>query len=55
MLYYSKDIKSFGTGLKRIAEACDAAGIRHKFEKMKSRFVVCFIGQKKKPIKADKS
>lgn len=42
MLYYSKDIESFGTGLKRIAEACDAAGVRYEFKKMKSGFVVCF-------------
>ena len=52
MLYYSKDIKSFGTGLKRIAEACDAAGVRYEFEKMKSGFVVCFYRSEEK---ADKS
>lgn len=53
MLYYSKDIESFGTGLKRIAEACDAAGVRYEFKKMKSGFDVgFFIGQKKKPIKS---
>ena len=58
MLYYSKDIESFGTGLKRIAEACDAAGVRYEFSKMKSGFVVCFYRSEekadKKPIKADK-
>lgn len=42
MLYYSKDIESFGTGLKRIADACDKAGVRYEFKKMKSGFVVCF-------------
>ncbi|MCQ2496165.1 MAG: putative DNA binding domain-containing protein [Lachnospiraceae bacterium] len=42
MLYYSKDIESFGTGLKRIAEACEDAGVRYEFKKMKSGFVVCF-------------
>ena len=52
MLYYSKDIESFGTGLKRIAEACDVAGVRYEFKKMKSGFVVCFIGQKIKLIKS---
>ena len=36
MLYYSKDIESFGTGLKRISEACDAAGVRYEFKKLKS-------------------
>lgn len=51
-LYYSKDIESFGTGLKRIAEACDAAGVRYEFKKMKSGFVVCFYRSEEK---ADKS
>ena len=54
MLYYSKDIESFGTGLKRIAEACNIAGVRYEFKKLKSGFVVCFYrsGEKadKKPI-----
>jgi len=39
MLYYSKDIESFGTGLKRIAEACESAGVRYEFKKMKSGFL----------------
>lgn len=42
ILYYSKDIESFGTGLKRIADACDNAGVKYEFKKMKSGFVVCF-------------
>ena len=46
MLYYSKDIESFGTGLKRIA------GVRYEFKKMKSGFVVCFYRSEEK---ADKS
>mgnify|MGYP007090045206 FL=1 len=33
---------SFGTGLKRIADACDAAGCKYKFEVLKSGFVVVF-------------
>lgn len=41
-LYYSKNVESFGTGLKRIADACDAAGCRYKFEVLKSGFVVVF-------------
>ena len=57
-MYYSKDIESFGTGLKRIAEACDEAGVRYEFKKMKSGFVVCFYRSEekadKKPIKTDK-
>lgn len=32
ILYYSKDIESFGTGLKRIVEACCAAGVRYGFK-----------------------
>lgn len=51
-LYYSKDIESFGTGLKRIADTCDAAGVRYEFKKMKSGFVVCFYRSEEK---ADKS
>ena len=58
ILYYSKDIESFGTGLKRIVDACNAAGVKYEFQKKKSGFVVCFyrIGNEagKKPIKADK-
>ena len=41
-LYYSKNVESFGTGLKRIADACDAAGCKYKFEVLKSGFVVVF-------------
>ena len=41
-LYYSKDIESFGTGLKRIADACETAGVQYRFQKLKNGFVVCF-------------
>ena len=41
-LYYSKDIESFGTGLKRIADACEKAEVRYEFQKHKNGFVVCF-------------
>ena len=41
-LYYSKDIESFGTGLKRIADACEMAGVKYEFQKHKNGFVVCF-------------
>ena len=41
-LYYSKDIESFGTGLKRIAEVCDKAGVKYEFQKLRDGFVVCF-------------
>lgn len=42
ILYYSKDIESFGTGLKRIADSCENAGVQYEFRKIKSGFVVCF-------------
>ena len=58
ILYYSKDIESFGTGLKRIADACDTARVKYEFKKLKSGFVVCFYRSEEKadknPIKADK-
>ncbi|MDR1016236.1 MAG: winged helix-turn-helix transcriptional regulator [Coriobacteriales bacterium] len=31
-MYYSKDIESFGTGLKKIAMECVAAGVRYAFD-----------------------
>ncbi len=42
ILYYSKDVESFGTGLKRIAEACKAVKCKVEFKTMKSGFVVVF-------------
>lgn len=42
ILYYSKDVESFGTGLKRIADACNEANCRFAFKIMKSGFVVVF-------------
>ncbi len=58
ILYYSKDIESFGTGLKRIADACKAASVKFEFKMLKSGFVVCFYRAEEKadkePIKADK-
>ena len=41
-MYYVKDIESFGTGLKRIADACDAAGVKVEFELSKLGFAVVF-------------
>ena len=41
-LYYSKDIESFGTGLKRIADVCEEAGVKYEFQKLRNGFVVCF-------------
>ena len=53
ILYYSKDIESFGTGLKRISEACDAAGVRYEFKKLKSGFVVCFYRAEENIIRGE--
>ncbi len=41
-LYYSKDVESFGTGLKRIKTACDQAKVRLDFKRLKSGFAVVF-------------
>ena len=43
ILYYSKDVESFGTGLKRIADTCSEANCRFAFKIMKSGFVVVFF------------
>ena len=51
ILYYSKDIESFGTGLKRIADACEAAGVKYEFKMLKSGFVVCFYRSEEKSDK----
>lgn len=42
ILYYSKDVESFGSGLKRITYACKEAGVKVEFKLMKSGFVVVF-------------
>jgi len=42
LMYYVKDIESFGTGLKRITDECDAAGVRVEFKIMKMGFTVVF-------------
>ncbi|MDR1532164.1 MAG: putative DNA binding domain-containing protein [Clostridiales bacterium] len=42
LMYYPKDIENFGTGLKRIKEACDEAGVRVEFEMLKLGFAVVF-------------
>jgi ATP-dependent DNA helicase RecG len=42
LMYYSKDIESFGTGLKRITETCKTAGVKVEFELLKLGFAVVF-------------
>ena len=42
LMYYVKDIESFGTDLKRIADECKTAGVRVEFKKHKLGFAVVF-------------
>ena len=41
-LYYSKDMESFATGLKRIITACQEAGCKVEFEQQAYGFAVIF-------------
>ena len=41
-MYYTKDIESFGTGLKRITDACEKAGVQVEFQLLKKGFAVVF-------------
>ena len=42
LLYYTKDIENFGTGLKRISDECAANNVKVDFQMMKHGFVVVF-------------
>jgi ATP-dependent DNA helicase RecG len=42
IMYYSKDIEKFGTGLKRIADACNEAGVKYEFVSDNYGFTVIF-------------
>lgn len=42
VLYYSKDMETFATGLKRIKDLCDDAGVRLEFKTERDDFVVVF-------------
>ena len=42
IMYYSKDIERFGTGLKRIADACEDAKIKYEFVSDNYGFTVIF-------------
>jgi ATP-dependent DNA helicase RecG len=46
MMYYCKDIESFGTGLQRIAKACVEAGVKVAFKQMPLGFSVTFYRPK---------
>ena len=51
-MYYVKDIESFGTGIKRIHDACVEAGVKVEFEIRKMGFAVVFY---RPEIHSDKS
>ena len=40
ILYYSRDVESFGTGLKRITESCRRDGVKVEFKMLKTGFLV---------------
>lgn len=40
ILYYSRDVESFGTGLKRIIESCRRENIKVEFKMLKTGFLV---------------
>jgi hypothetical protein len=42
IMYYSKDIERFGTGLQKIARECEGAGVRYGFKCGKLGFTVIF-------------
>jgi ATP-dependent DNA helicase RecG len=42
LMYYVRDIESFGTGLKRISDECKTAGVKVEFKKHKLGFAVVF-------------
>ena len=42
LMYYTKDIESFGTGLKRIALACEETEVKLDFRLLKNGFAVVF-------------
>ncbi|MCL2223060.1 MAG: putative DNA binding domain-containing protein [Oscillospiraceae bacterium] len=54
LMYYTKDIESFGTGLKRITDACNEAGVKVEFHLLKKGFAVVFKRPDKNFAMADK-
>jgi ATP-dependent DNA helicase RecG len=46
IMYYSKDIERFGTGLKRIHDACVEAGVEYKFRREVQGFTTVFFRPK---------
>jgi ATP-dependent DNA helicase RecG len=54
LMYYSKDIESFGTGLKRITDACDEASVKVEFQLLKKGFAVVFYRPDEKFVTTEK-
>jgi ATP-dependent DNA helicase RecG len=42
LMYFTRDIESFGTGLKRIADACRDADVKYEFQLRQYGFCVIF-------------
>jgi len=42
LMYYVKDIENFGTGIKKIYDACEAAGVKVEYEMRKFGLAVVF-------------
>ena len=55
LMYYTKDIESFGTGLKRITDACEEAGVQVEFQLLKKGFAVVFYRPNEQFIIPDKT
>ena len=55
LMYYSKDIESFGTGLKRIALACENADVKFEFRLLKIGFAVIFYRPDEQFITTEKT
>ncbi|MCL2189460.1 MAG: putative DNA binding domain-containing protein [Defluviitaleaceae bacterium] len=55
LMYYTKDIESFGTGLKRIALACENANVKYEFRLLKNGFAVVFYRPDENFITTEKS
>lgn len=41
--------------MKRIADACDCAGVKYEFKNLKSGFVVCFYRSEEEDKEAEKA
>ena len=54
LMYYTKDIESFGTGLKRITDACNEAKVKVEFELLKKGFAVVFYRPDENFIETEK-